>query len=71
MYSSLNGQVCFFDTESESYYKLCANGYNNIIISGKIGNIYDVIKLEFEFSADQTVICILKNILLNVLNQMR
>lgn len=71
MYNTLNGQVYFFDTESESYCKLCTSGYNNVIISGKIGNIYDAIKLEFEFSVDQTVISILKNILLNALNQIR
>lgn len=67
IYGSLSGEVILYDMESESYLKLSANGYDSIIISGKIGGYYDCIKLEFDFKVDQTVISLLKDILKNAL----
>lgn len=69
LYDSLCGEVCLSDMESESYFSLSANGYENIVLSGNIGGCYDDIKLGFNIKADQTVISVLKNVLKETLYQ--
>ena len=60
---TLVGEIIFNDSESESYMKFSLNGYNNITLSGEIGDVFDDVHMKFNFKVDQTSIMLMKDLL--------
>ncbi len=64
---TLMGNITFNDSESESYMTLSLDGYNNIMLCGEIGNIFDDIHMKFNIKVDQTCVKLMEEILVKAM----